>query len=108
MFSMLPEKEEVSAGEKVLEERRRRAKEKGHPIMDSPCGAVGEGGRDGHKTRRGKESPDLEGLIEEVRVDANRDDEQLWTFRTGLGRSCCTARSGFCGWRSGYGNDDGL
>ena len=70
---MLPEKDESGAGEKVLEESRRRAQEKGHPIMDSPCGAVGGGGRDGHKTRRGKESPDLAGLMEEVRGDANRN-----------------------------------
>ena len=51
---MLPEKEEGGAGKKVLEKSRRSAKEKGHLIMESPCGAVGEGGRDGHKTRRGE------------------------------------------------------
>jgi len=51
---MLPEKEEAGAAEKVLEKSRRRTKEKGHPIIDSPCGAVTEGGRDSHKTRRGE------------------------------------------------------
>jgi hypothetical protein len=33
------------------------------------------------KRGRGKESPDLDGLIDEIIVDAYGDDEQLWAFR---------------------------
>src|SRR4030042_69157 len=33
------------------------------------------------KRGRGKESPERDGLIEEIIVDAYGDDEQLWAFR---------------------------
>src|SRR3989304_1321874 len=33
------------------------------------------------KRGRGKESPELDGLIDEIIVDADGDDEQLWAFR---------------------------
>ncbi len=53
MFSILPEKEEAGVCEKAFERSRSRAKEKGYPMVDSPCGAVEEGGMDGHKTWKG-------------------------------------------------------
>ena len=33
------------------------------------------------KPGRGKDSPELDGLIDEIIVDAYGDDEQLWAFR---------------------------
>jgi hypothetical protein len=33
------------------------------------------------KSGRGKDSPELDGLIDEIIVDAYGDDEQLWAFR---------------------------
>jgi tetratricopeptide (TPR) repeat protein len=50
-------------------------------MMDSPCGSVEEGGINGTRHGRGKDSPELGGLIDEITVDAYGDDEQLWAFR---------------------------
>jgi len=36
------------------------------------------------KRGRGKESPDLGELIDQIITDANGDDEQLWAFRQAL------------------------
>ena len=35
----------------------------------------------GTEGRRGKASPELEELIDEILTDANGEDEQLWAFR---------------------------
>jgi hypothetical protein len=50
----LSERKESGDGEKGLERSRSNAKEKGSLMMDSPCGAVGEGGMDGDKTSKGE------------------------------------------------------
>jgi hypothetical protein len=53
ILSILPERGEAGDGEERLERSRSSAKEKGDSMMDSPCGAVEEGGMNGHKTWKG-------------------------------------------------------
>ena len=49
--------------------------------MDSPWGAVEKGAWMATKRGKGKETLDLDGLMEEIMVDAYGDDEPLWAFR---------------------------
>jgi hypothetical protein len=53
IFSILLEREEAGTGEERVERSRSCVKEEGDLMMDSPCGAAGEGGIHGHKIWKG-------------------------------------------------------
>ena len=55
---------------------------------------------------RGKESPELDRLIDEIIVNAYGDDEQLWAFRQAFEDNVILPRGGFCGRRTGYSTED--